>query len=331
MAFCCAFLLLFLTCQSPSFKCHKSNYLGCESWRWLHLGKQQKDSFSKAGRKIRCFWWLWGQFSPTFFMQLHSLRIHVSAVSLSFHLNWDNKYSKSFLYGRNSASWEYQLLCLSLFQLAQLWAVEQTVWMTRGGILNPDITQSACGGKSECSACHSAARNRTNCLEGTETVQGAHCAGPCLPGDKHGLSLKLPARGVSVCTCLVLVFWVLRWLGHLTLAHSVSEVPCQTRSSFPWFSNKQQEQDCIQPAKLPVMAPPSPCSSKLSGGPEKGMEVQVLWVSCAASCPSSLKPAGSLFFSFPAAHPTFSPGPQAQQCFCALTLPHPLFWMLSSS
>lgn len=70
--------------------------------------------------------------------------------------------------------------------------------MTRGGILNPDITQSACGGKSECSACHSPARNRTNCLEGTETVQGAHCAGPCLPGAKQGLSLKLPARGVCL-------------------------------------------------------------------------------------------------------------------------------------
>lgn len=33
MAFCCAFLLLFLTCQSPSLKCHKSNYFGRESWR----------------------------------------------------------------------------------------------------------------------------------------------------------------------------------------------------------------------------------------------------------------------------------------------------------
>lgn len=63
MAFCCAFLLLFLTCQSPSFKCHKSNYFEYESWQWLHLGKQQKDSFSKAGRKTRCFWWLWGQIS----------------------------------------------------------------------------------------------------------------------------------------------------------------------------------------------------------------------------------------------------------------------------
>lgn len=130
-------------------------------------------------------------------------------------------------------------------------------------------------GKSECSACHSPARNRTNCLEGTEIVQGAPCAGPCLPGAKQGLSLKLPARGVSVCTCLVLVCWVLCWLGDLTLAHSASEVSWQTRSSFPWFCNKQQEQDCSQPAKLAVMASPSSCSSKLSGGPEKGMEAQV--------------------------------------------------------
>lgn len=32
------------------------------------------------------------------------------------------------------------------------------------------------------------------CLQGTGTVQGAHSAGPCLPGAKQGLSLKLPAR-----------------------------------------------------------------------------------------------------------------------------------------
>lgn len=125
----------------------------------------------------------------------------VSAVSLSFHLNWDNKYSKSLLSGRNSASWEYQLLCLSLFQPAQLWAVEQTVWMARGGILNPDITQSACGGNSECTGCHSPARNRTSCLEGTETVQGAHCAGPCLPGAKTGSFSETASKG---CECLYL-------------------------------------------------------------------------------------------------------------------------------
>lgn len=58
------------------------------------------------------------------------------------------------------------------------------------------------------------------------------------------------------------------------------------------------------------------------------MEAHVLWVSSAASS-SSLKPAGSLLFSFPAAHPTFSPGPQAKQCFCALALLNAVKFLIS--
>lgn len=54
------------------------------------------------------------------------------------------------------------------------------------------------------------------CLQGTGTVQGAHSAGPCLPGAKQGLSLKLPARAGCVCSCLVLLWWVLCCLGDLT-------------------------------------------------------------------------------------------------------------------
>lgn len=117
--------------------------------------------------------------------------------------------------------------------------------MTRGGILNPDTTQSVCGRKSDCSACHSPAMNSPDCLEGTETVQGAHCAGPCLPGAKQGLSLELPTRGGHGCICLVLVWWVLCWPGDLTWAHSVGKVPCQ---SHPFLSSPTSSRSRIVPS-----------------------------------------------------------------------------------
>lgn len=131
------------------------------------------------------------------------------AAVLSFHINWGGKKCTRSLFGRNPASWECQLLCLSLFQLAQISAVEQPVWMTRGSILSSDIIRCACGRKSETSVCNSSAMNSTKLVPGTEEAQWKCFADPCLSGTIWDLSLELPTRGGCVCRCLVLIWWVL--------------------------------------------------------------------------------------------------------------------------
>lgn len=176
--------------------------------------------------------------------------------------------------------------------------------MTRGGILSSDITRCACRRKSECSACNSSAINSTKLAAGTEKVRWKCCADPCLSGAIWGLSLKLPTRGGHVCMCLVLIWWVLCWLGDLTWAHRVCIVPCQQGHPFPSPPPSSRSRIVASLQSWPWCFPLPPCSGKLPGWPEKVIKT----VSCAASCQlSSLKLAGSLFSSFPCCSPHVLP------------------------
>lgn len=166
-----------------------------------------------------------------------------SSVSLSFHLNWGgNKYIKSLLCGRNSASCECQLLCLSLFQLAQLWAAEQPVWMTRGGILSSDITRCACGRKSDVVLVPALQWTVWYWLQVqkrcSENVASPELSGACLWNCQQ-------ERGHIFVSSAAFVGVVLAWTPDVGRQGAHSSL--SARSSFPQTSTKEQKQelDCI--------------------------------------------------------------------------------------
>lgn len=212
----------------------------------------------------------------------------VAAVPLSFHVNCGgNKYFKSLLSGRNSASREYQLLCLSLFQLAQLWAAEQPVWMTRGGIPSSDITRCACGRKVNLGLVIALQWTVQNWLQVRK-----RCCESVVPIFAYlelsgAFVWKCQQWGEYVCTCLALILWVLRWLEDLTWAHNVCIAPCHPFPSLPpssWSRSRIVPSLQSWPWCFPLAAANSQGELRRSSRPI------CLLASCADSCSlSSLK------------------------------------------
>lgn len=167
-------------------------------------------------------------------------------------------------------------LCLSLFQLAQLWAVEQPVWMTRGGILSSDITRCVWGRKSEFSACNSSAITVQNWLQVRKRF-----------GESGVLIFAyLELSGAFLWNCqqgsghvyigLVLIWCMLSWLGDLTWAHSVCIVPCQQCHPFPSLPPSSRSGIVPTLQTWPWHHPLAPRSSKFPGWPEKVTKAQML-------------------------------------------------------
>lgn len=136
--------------------------------------------------------------------------------------------------------------------------------MTRGGILNSDITRCACGKKSEFSACNRSAMNSTKLAAGSERC----CADPCLSGAISGLSLKLPTRGVVMFVCLGLIWWVFCWPGELMWAHSVGLVPGQQGHCFlrpsPSSRSSSRTAPSLQSWLCHFLLPPAVCNAPSS-------------------------------------------------------------------